>query len=99
MDLRNASFLAFDTPPLWIRIRDGDPRALALYERHYSCRKYGDGRRRRLFVGPGEKTVLLTESGDALFAWRRFLSRVRQHGVNAAVFRNEGVLLSSLLIR
>ena len=83
----------------WRVSRDGDPAALRLYLRHYSCRHYRDGRTRKLFVGPGEKLVLLTRNADALFAWRKFRSRDGQHGVNAAVFRNEGLIQSSLLIR
>jgi hypothetical protein len=82
----------------WRLTKDGDPQGLALYERHYSCRKYRDGRKRRLFVGPGEKTVLLTRRGDALCVWRRFKSLDRQAGVNCAVFRNEGRVLSSKLL-
>ncbi len=77
---------------------------MALYERHYSCRplpKGRDGHRRtrRLFVGPGQKTVLITPNGDALLAWRRFLDDSGQTGANCAVFRNEGQVLSSRLIR
>ena len=44
----------------WIGIKDGDPRGLGLFRQHYSARRYRDGRRRSLFVGPGEKMVLLT---------------------------------------
>jgi len=85
--------------PHWFYARDGNEDALALYERHYSCYQYRDGRQRRLFLGPGGKTVLLTEDADALFAWRKFISDNDQVGVNCAVFRNEGPLLSSDLIR
>src|SRR5438105_1231707 len=84
---------------LWRVSRDGDPLALALYERHYSCRQYRDGRVRGLFLGPGEKLVLLSACGDALCGFRRFRSRDLQPGVNLAVFRNEGSVRSSLLIR
>lgn len=85
---------------LWVPSRDGDPDALALYLRHYSARQYRDGRRRRLFVGPGEKTVLLTPERDALFVWRKFRSMdATQTGVNCAVFRNESRHLASDLIR
>lgn len=83
----------------WLMTRDGDRRALALYERHYSCRPLPRGRTRRLFVGPGQKTVLITPKGDALLTWRKFLNDSGQTGVNCAVFRNEGEVLSSLLIR
>jgi hypothetical protein len=83
----------------WIAVRDGDSRALALYRRHYSCYRYADGRRPRRFVGPGERMVLLTEDCRALFVWRRFRDASGQTGVNCAVFRNEGPLRASTLIR
>lgn len=91
------SGLLFDDGP-WRAVKDGEPGALALYERHYSARQYRDGRRRRLFVGPGQKTVLVSHDGLALFAWRKFTSDDGQPGVNCAVFRNEGRSLSSDLI-
>lgn len=89
----------------WLGVPDGDPRAFALYTRHYSYRPYQDGRRRLgyrnrfLIVGPGQKMVLLTADCDALFVWRKFISDNGQTGVNCAVFRNESRILSSLLIR
>lgn len=89
----------------WVQVKDGDRQAFALYQRHYSYRPYADNRRacatyanRRLFLGPGEKIVLLTPDGTALFAWRRFLDCSGQRGVNCAVFRNEGLQRSSELI-
>ena len=84
----------------WIPVKDGDPRALALFLRHYSALTYKrvGGRRNRLFVGPGEKIVLLTTLCDALFVWRKFIDKSGQQGVNCAVFRNEGPYLSSELI-
>ena len=39
----------------WFSIKDGDPRGLGLYRRHYSSRLKGNGGG-PLFVGPGEKT-------------------------------------------
>lgn len=85
--------------PLWWMTRDGDLDCLELYERHYSARRYADGRKRRLFVGPGSKLVLRTERGDALFVWREFIDDSGQEGINCAVFRNESPWRSSLLIR
>jgi hypothetical protein len=82
----------------WHGVKDGNPSALALYERHYSCYRYADGRERKLFCGPGQKLVLLTEKSDALFVWRKFIDASGERGVNCAVFRNEGGTLSSLLI-
>lgn len=82
----------------WHEYRDGNKKALELYERHYSCYKYADGRERKLFCGPGEKMVLMTEKQDALFVWRKFVDDSGQKGVNCAVFRNESDILSSTLI-
>jgi hypothetical protein len=88
---------------LWELTHDGDPRAFAIYKRHYSFYQYADGRRddesyrnRNLFVGPGEKLVLIREG--ALFAWRKFLDDSGQQGVNCAVFRNESPVRASVLI-
>ena len=85
--------------PLWYLTKDGDRTLLALYERHYSCYRYADGRRRKLFVGPGQKVVLRTDAGDAGFVWRVFIDDSGQEGVNCAFFRNESPHLSSELIR
>ena len=87
------------TEPLWWISRDGDKTCVQLYERHYSCYDYRDGRKRRLFVGPGEKLVLRTARGDALFVWRKFIDDSGETGVNCAVFRNESRAQSSGLIR
>ena len=85
----------------WLSSNKFDPRALALYERHYSARRYADGRKRDQFVGPGESMVLLTVCCRGLFVWvRNTIERFdKQVGVNCAVFRNEGAGLSSNLIR
>lgn len=85
--------------PLWWLTKDGDQDCLELYERHYSCYQYKDGRERKLFVGPGEKLVLRTVKADALFAWRKFKDDSGQIGINCAVFRNESKHQSSELIR
>lgn len=84
----------------WHVAKDGDPAAVALYERHYSAHRYRDGRVRKLIVGPGEKIVLLTRACDALFVWRRFREsgETEPKGINCAIFRNEGPALSSDLI-
>lgn len=76
----------------WHVAKDGDPRGLELYERHYSAHKYKDGRIRKLFCGPGEKLVLLTGCGMAIWVWRKFIDDSGQDGVNCAVFRNESGL-------
>lgn len=92
---------ALDLGEVWTPARDGDPTCRAIFDRHYSRRRYADGRRPKLFVGPGEKLVLRTPAGDALAVWRRFIDDCRlapRWGVNLAVFRNEGPTLSSELI-
>lgn len=84
----------------WCITRDGDPYGYELARRHYSARNYRQ-QRQRLFVGPGRKLVLLSKDGAALFVWRRFVDGTQppQTGHNCALFRNEGVTLSSDLIR
>jgi hypothetical protein len=82
----------------WRECRDGDEGARAIFQRHYSFRRYADGRSQLLFVGPGEKLVMITEPADALFVWRVFKSGDGQEGVNCSVFRNESAVLSSALI-
>lgn len=82
----------------WRLARDGDPIGLALYRRHYSARHYADGRQPALFVGPGEKLVLIAHDDSALFVWRHFIDAAGQAGVNCAVFRNESTHLASTLI-
>lgn len=94
--------------PLWWVTKDGDLDCHDLYVRHYSALRYLDGRRERdkRFCGPGEKLVLRTEDGSAMFVWRRFIDACidertgqRQAGINCAVFRNESRFLASDLIR
>ena len=83
----------------WIPASSADPSLARMYERHYSCRTAGRRRNVR-FLGPGECMVLRTFAWDALWAWR--LSRYRQDrqtGVECSIFRNEGPILSSDLIR
>lgn len=89
----------------WYQVKDGDPRAYYLMTRHYTFQPYRDGRRqnrsnpnRHLFVGPGEKMVLMTYDCLALFVWRKFIDKSGQTGVNCAVFHNESDCLSSDLI-
>lgn len=94
--------------PHWWVTKDGDLDCHDLYVQHYSCLQYKDGRRDRdkRFSGPGEKIILRTEAGDAMFVWRRFIDKCidrrtgqAQKGINCAVFRNASQHLSSELIR
>lgn len=97
--LFRATQISIGASPNWIETRDGDPTAAALYARHYSARRYVDGRDPKLIVGPGQKMVLVTGDGLALFVWRKFRSDdLLARGVNCAVFRNEGPRFSSELI-
>ena len=83
----------------WLPAKDGDPRALALYQRHYSCSNFAP--RNRQFMPPGEKMVLLTVDCAAVFGWLK--NRVERYdhqvGVCCTLFRNEGSILSSQLVR
>jgi len=92
---RQTSFL--DGP--WLFAKDGNDTGRAIFDNHYSRYRYADGRKPLLYVGPGEKMVLISPDALALFIWRKFISMDQQDGVSCAVFRNEGPLLSSDLIR
>lgn len=90
----------------WLSVRDGDPRAFALFQRHYSYHDYADGRRQRygyrnrfLICGPGEKLLLLGADERALFGWRRGSDASQGYCVSCTVFRNESGQRSSDLIR
>lgn len=82
----------------WCLAKDADSEAREIFKRHYSRRKYLDGRDPKNFVGPGEKIVLITPDADALFIWRKFISLDKQSGINCSVFRNEGPCRSSEMI-
>ncbi len=83
----------------WIEVKDGNDSCRTIFDRHYSRYRYADGRRPKIFVGPGEKMVLITPCARAIFVWRKFISLDNQVGVNCAVFRNEGAGRSSDLIK
>jgi hypothetical protein len=83
----------------WRGTKDGDIDGMRLYKNHYSARHYKDGREQKLFCGPGEKMVLLTDKKDALFVWRKFIDKSGQKGINCSIFRNESDFLSSDLIK
>jgi hypothetical protein len=89
--LRSRRTVAGRSAPIWWVTKDGDKSCLALYERHYSCNHYADGRKRLQFVGPGETIVLRTAAADAMFVWRNYIDDTipKQDGVECAVFRNE----------
>jgi hypothetical protein len=84
----------------WLTIKDGDPRAYALFSHHYSFHQYRDNRRQRdrRIVGPGEALVLMTLANDALFVWKKFDNPANEQGIYCSIFRNESHYLSSFLI-
>ncbi|MER8667650.1 hypothetical protein NKH45_10610 [Mesorhizobium sp. M1156] len=83
----------------WIEVLDGNDTARDIFDRHYSRYRYVDGRRPALFVGPGEKLVLLTADAGALSAWRKELHRFDgQTGVCCAIFRREEGEVASCLL-
>ncbi|WP_159585951.1 hypothetical protein [Chelativorans xinjiangense] len=82
----------------WVEVRDGNDTVRAIFDNHYSRYFYKDGRKPKLFVGPGEKTVLMTADAGAICVWRKFISGDGQDGVNCVVFRREsGDVASELL--
>lgn len=85
--------------PLWWITKDGDEICADLFSRHYSKYHYADGRRPKLFCGPGFKIVLRTLDGSALWVWRKFKDASKQKGINCAIFRNESPHLASELVR
>jgi hypothetical protein len=91
-----------DLPGHWLPSHRADPRAITLYRRHYSAKKNDRaGRQLRNFMAPGETLVLLTADCRAVFAWsRNTVDRWDgQTGVCCTLFRNEGPMQSSTLIR
>ena len=83
--------------PNWLLSRDGDRLIYAMYQSHYSAPRYKLPRQ-RLFMGPGEKLVLLHVSGLGAFCWRKFIDHSGQTGINNAIFINQTTILSSILI-
>lgn len=83
----------------WHISNRADPRAVVLADRHYNRQKIGAAQ----FVPPGRCLVLLTEDASALWvtSWP-FAAYVKHAWAGAwvcSLFRNEGAVLSSDLIR
>jgi hypothetical protein len=83
----------------WNRTHHADRRGAALADRHYSRKTIGAPQ----FTPPGRKVVLLTDAADALWvtSWP-FTEYVKHAWAGAwlcSLFRNEGPVLSSVLIR
>jgi hypothetical protein len=83
--------------PSWLLSRDGDLLVWQMHQQHYSSVNYST-QRQRLFMGPGEKLVLIHPSGLAVFGWRKFIDQSGQQGINNCLFINLGAGLSSTLI-
>lgn len=83
----------------WQRSWRADPRALPLADRHYNRRAVGSPQ----FVPPGRCLVLLTEDADALWVTSWPFAEFTRHAWAGAwvcsLFRNEGPVLSSELVR
>lgn len=73
----------------WAQVRDGDPVLRPIFNRHYSARRYRDGRKPAKIVGPGQYIALVLPNLKGLFVWRVCKRDDGQEGVNCAVFRNE----------
>ena len=92
--------MAASTASVWTEVKDGDPIGRQMFRRHYSYNRRRDqmsifasvNRNYGLFVGPGEKLVLLSSCQRALFAWRKFTG-----GLEAAALQDYQVgLLADL---
>jgi hypothetical protein len=83
-----------------IPVRDGIREARMLYDRHYSARRYCDGRRPKKVMGPGEYLLLASPAWDVLVAFRRSCRPMAgQTGVYLAIFRNESPRRASDILR
>ena len=83
----------------WIGLHDADPRAVALYRRHYSAKSTHGWIQGGRFCGPGQHLMFLTCDGRALWVWRKqTFRRDGQSGIECTIFRNEGPMRSSDLI-
>lgn len=97
----------FDDHGYWMSTWDGDPRAFALFSRHYSFYQYKDNRRndptyrnRYKITGPGEPLILLGRDMQALCCWRRYhdASSGGQKRLYCTCYRNESVYRASDLL-
>ncbi|NEP39341.1 MAG: hypothetical protein F6K35_08795 [Okeania sp. SIO2H7] len=78
----------------FVVVRDGDPLAISIANRHYSRKK--DTNR---LCASGKRLILVHPLGLWVFAWSlQKFRRDRQQGINCALFRNESEVLSSEII-
>ena len=82
----------------YVIVRDGNPLATQIANRHYSRLWKGNVNQNR-FCPPGKRLILLEPSGSWLFAWNQEkYRRDGQTGVCCVLFRNESDRLSSEII-
>ena len=81
----------------FIEVRDGDPLAAQIANRHYSRLWRGNTNQSRLCVG--KRMILVEPTGKWVFAWSQMRYRMDgQAGINCVLFRNESTILSSEII-
>lgn len=78
----------------WRRVTRTDPRARALADRHYSRQTIGA----REFMASGRTLVLLSHAADAVWGAIDNLDPAGQRRWRCSIFRNESLILSSVLI-
>lgn len=83
----------------WLRSWNADPAALALADKHYSRQKIGSSQ----MMPPGRQLVMVTGDEKAVWgtAWpyAQYVNREWADAWLCCIFRNEGDVLSSVLIR
>jgi len=83
-----------------IPVRDGTQEARLLYNRHYSARRYRDGRKPLKLMGPGQYLLLTDPSWTCLIGFRRSGRAIAGcRGIYLAVFRNESSRKASQILR
>lgn len=85
----------FPVEGYWHRVRRSDVRARALADRHYSRQTPGA----REFMASGRTLVLLTLDADAVWGAIENLDPAGGRRWRCSIFRNESLILSSVLIR
>jgi hypothetical protein len=92
----------------WLPTTKFDPRVVSMYLRHYSAANsikekdyaHRKSRYQHGVGGVGQSLALITLDGQATFLWlNNTVERYdKQEGVVCTLFRNEGPLLSSMLV-
>lgn len=88
--------VALSSGQVWLPVKDGDPRLIFLFRRHYSCKNKRGNHTRYGMSGKGESLCLITPDCNAGWCWRLVVTE----GVVCSFFRNYGCpIQSSELIR